>query len=63
MRLKYIFLKKKTFKEANSRNPISTESILSIFPSPVRSLKSRTTLLLSGSPPPVSFIQHYRLKD
>ena len=37
-----------TFKDANSLSPISTESIISIFPSPVRSLKSRTDLTLSG---------------
>ena len=42
-----------TFKDANSLSPISTESILSIFPSPVRSRKSRTDLTLSGSSPPV----------
>ena len=41
-----------TFKDANSLSPISTESIISIFPSPVRSLKSRTDLTLSGSSPP-----------
>lgn len=40
----------RTFKEANSLRPISTDSILSIFPSPVKSLKSR--LLLSESSPP-----------
>jgi len=61
MRLKNSLFVKNTFKEANSRNPISTESILSIFPSPVRSLKSRTILLLSESRPTVPFIQHYRL--
>jgi hypothetical protein len=37
---------KNTFKEASSFSPISTESIVSIFPSPVRSFKSGTRLLL-----------------
>lgn len=53
----------KTFKEANSLSPISTESILSILPSPVRSLKSRTGLLLSESAPPVPLIQYYSLSN
>lgn len=43
-----VTIKGTTLREANSLKPISTESILSIFPSPVRSFKSRTFLLRSG---------------
>lgn len=47
----------RTFKEANSLKPISTESMLSIFPSPDKSLKSRTSLLLlSESSPPDPYL-------
>lgn len=52
---------RRTFKLASSLKPISTESILSIFPSPARSFKSRTSLLLSGpsAPGPCSLIRHH----
>lgn len=49
--------KRKTFKEASSFKPISTASMLSMFPSPVRSLKSSTSLPLCGLLSPA---QHQR---
>lgn len=54
-----VIYQKETFKEASSFNPISTDSMLSIFPSPVRSLISGTRLLLlSGSRSPGKCKRH-----
>lgn len=55
-----IMHQKVTFKEASSFKPISTDSMLSIFPSPVRSLISGTNLLLfSGFRSPGKCKWHY----
>lgn len=44
--------RERTFKDASSLKPFSTKSMLSIFPSPVMSLKSRASLFILAESSP-----------